>query len=389
MKRILSIFMLWAAVAVMPLWAQEPIQKAAVKEVEATVGQYKCAKQGSYMPSFASDRTDRPVKNVILMIGDGMGLATVATAMYANGGELTMTNLQTTGFVRTQSADSFTTDSAASGTAYATGQKTYNNAVGLGADRNVIENIPEKLEESGIVSGIVSTDNLDGATPSAFFAHQAHRNMSKEIWADMPMSKLTFFSAGSQEEFEKQPSSTVSAILDNFTVVHSADAKKAIKKSKRLGYLPPASETTYKVKGRGNYLPETTEMAIEYLSARSDKGFFLMVEGARIDKAAHSNDYGSMIEETLDFDKAVEAAVRFAEQDGNTLVIISADHETGAVSLRSGDMEKGKVKGVYVSRGHTPIMVPLFAFGPHSMDFSGMQENSDVSNKIVDLLLGK
>ncbi len=96
-----------------------------------------------------------------------------------------------------------------------------------------------------------------------------------------------------------------------------------------------------------------------------------------------------MIEETLDFDKAVEAAVRFAEQDGNTLVIISADHETGAVSLRSGDMEKGKVKGVYVSRGHTPIMVPLFAFGPHSMDFSGMQENSDVSNKIVDLLLGK
>ncbi len=388
MKKFLTSFLLF--LAALSLQAQEPIQKAVVKEAEAVIGQVRHQEaQGSYMPSFEIDRADVPVKNVILMIGDGMGLATVATAMYANRGELTMTNLQTLGLVRTQSADSFTTDSAASGTAYATGQKTNNSSLGVDVDDKPIANIPEKVAEAGIISGVVSTDDLNGATPGAFFAHQPDRGMTAEIWGDLPSSKLTFFSAGSKEMFEKQSEATQKAIKKQFTVVNTPDETKAIKKSKRLGYLPEARYTASVNKNRGDYLPATTQMAIDYLSERSKNGFFLMVEGARIDKSAHSNDYPAVVGETLDFDKAVEVAIRFAEKDGNTLVIISADHETGALSLRSGDISKGNMKGVFVSKGHTPIMVPLFAYGPQSLRFAGVQENSDVSNKIVDLLLNK
>ena len=143
--------------------------------------------QSSYVPSFDMDATDRPVKNVILMIGDGMGLAHICSGMYANQGQLTITNLKTCGFVRTQSANKFTTDSAASGTAYSTGKK-------LKTEHSEWMKITSYSQLTGevirlwLISGIVTTDNLDGATPAAFFAHQPERGMSKEIWADLPNS---------------------------------------------------------------------------------------------------------------------------------------------------------------------------------------------------------
>lgn len=193
--------------------------------------------QSSYVPSFDMDATDKPVKNVILMIGDGMGLAHICSGMYANQGQLTITNLKTCGFVRTQSANKFTTDSAASGTAYSTGKKTKNGALGMDENNQVIPNLPEKLSGYGYISGIVTTDNLDGATPAAFFAHQPERGMSKEIWADLPNSKLTFFSAGSYELFEKQAPNVQKEIKKEFTIIEEPN-DKAIKKSKNWDTYP-------------------------------------------------------------------------------------------------------------------------------------------------------
>lgn len=357
---------------------------------EAVTGKTESVKpQGSYTPSFDADGTDKAPKNVILLIGDGMGMSHVATAMYANGGELTITNLKACGWVRTQSATDFTTDSAASGTAYACGQKTHNSAIGVDVDDSPIANLPEKLDKKGIVSGVVTTDNLDGATPSAFFAHQPKRYMSAEIWADLPASKLTFFAAGSAEAFAEQLYETQDAIQKKFEIVN--DLAQVSPKAKRVGYLPPQSETASVNDNRGDFLPATTAYAIEFLNSKAakGKGFFLMVEGARIDKSSHNNDYPAVVGEMLDFDKAVEAAIRFAEKDGNTLVVISADHETGAMTLSNGAPAEGMMEGVFVSKGHTPTPVPLFAYGPRSQDFTGMQENSDVSNKIAALLLGK
>ena len=345
--------------------------------------------QGSYTPSFKSDGSAKAPLNVILMIGDGMGMAHLASAMYANGGELTITNLKTCGWVRTSSATHFTTDSAASGTAYATGKKTHNSALGVDVNDERIANLPEKLAEKGIVSGIVSTDNLDGATPAAFYAHQPKRYMSAEIWADMPSSKLSFFSAGSKEAFEGQSYETQDAIHKKFEIVN--DLSEVSPKAKRVGYLPPKAKTASVNDNRGDFLPATTQFAIDFLASRSNKGkgFFLMVEGARIDKSAHNNDFQAVVRETLDFDKAVEAAIRFAEADGNTLVIISADHETGALTLRNGKPAEGTLEGGFSSNNHTAIPVPLFAYGPRSQEFMGVQENSDVSLKIAALMLGK
>ena len=344
-------------------------------------------KHETFTPSFENDGAYTKPVNVILMIGDGMGLAHLSAGMYANGGELTITNLKTTGWSRTQSATDFTTDSAASGTAYATGVKTHNGAIGVDKDNNPVANLPEKLAEYGIVSGIVTTDSMDGATPSAFFAHQPDRNMSAAIWADFADAAVIFFAGGSWEKYQTLDSKTIKDIEKRYHVTNTLDDKKA-SKAKRLGYLPPESETASVSAGRGDFLPATTSYAIDFLqsNADKDKGFFLMVEGARIDKSSHGNDFPSTVKEVLDFDQAVEAAIRFAEKDGNTLVIISADHETGALSLRGGDPAKGNVRGSFSSGAHTGIPVPLFAYGPGSQHFMGVQENSDVSNKIAELL---
>lgn len=358
-------------------------QNTPYREIKANQGDVYAKMQECYTPSFDVDGSKGKVRNVILLIGDGMGMGAVNAAMYANGGELTMTNLRTFGYVRTQSADNFTTDSAASGTAFACGVKTNNGYVGVGTDGEDLENLPEKLAKLGYISGVVSSDELNGATPASFFAHEQARGNSTAIWADLPESVLSFASAGSQATFEKQSLKTREAIEEKFELVYSPEDED-IAESDRLLYLPETVSAE-----RGDYLPKTTEMAIEYLDARARKGFFLMVEGARIDKEEHANNLKGTVAETLDFDKAVEAAVRFAEEDGHTLVLITADHETGALSLTRGNPADGYAVGVFASKGHSPMMVPLFAYGPKSFFFTGTQENTEVSNKIYSILAGE
>lgn len=342
--------------------------------------------QGSYTPSFKKDGSKKAPKNIILMIGDGMGLCELCAGMYANGTELTMTNLRGCGFVRTQSATNFTTDSGASATAYACGQKTHNGAIGVDVNDKPLANIPEKIADKGIVSGVVSTDSASGCTPGAFFAHQPSRNMTDELWADIPSSKLSFIGAGSTEVFNERPEATRTAISEAFNVVY--DLKDVPADASRIAFFPAndlvrENDADY---NRGNFLPETTEYAINFLNKQSKKGFFLMVEGAWVDHGGHANNLEMAVREVLDFDKAVEAAIRFAEKDGNTLVIITADHETGGLSL-DGHAEAGYARGIYTTYWHSPVMVPLFVYGPSSKQFICVQENNEVSDKILNLLL--
>ena len=195
MRKSILLF-LTALLAASPLTAQ-----TGNREITASAAETYAEKQSAYTPSFRIDGTNARIRNVILLIGDGMGQGAVNLGMYANGGELTMTNLKTMGYVRTQSANNFTTDSAASGTAYATGVKTKNGYLGKDSSKVNIPNIPELLAPLGYACGVVSTDDLNGATPAAFFAHQASRNAKEEIWADLPASQLTFASAGTQSVF--------------------------------------------------------------------------------------------------------------------------------------------------------------------------------------------
>ena len=375
-----TILLTLALAVAMPLGAQT-IVNGSIKSVP---------RQGSYQPTFKSDGVNKKPLNIILMIGDGTGLAQIASGYFANNNQLTVMNLKHLGLVTTRSATDFTTDSAASGTAYACGIKTFNYAIGVDLAKNPAPNIPEIVAKKGIVSGVVSTDALDGATPASFFAHQPNRGMANEIWADLPGSELIFFAAGDKERFESRPDSTQKAVKEVFTVVDNLN-DPAYAKVARLGYLPTKVEAGYIVDGRTDFLPKSARYAMDFLKDHSNrkKGFFLMVEGARIDKACHANQFESMVKEMLDFDKAIAEAIKFADEDGNTLVIISADHETGGLAVAEGNPARGEASGNYVYTWHSAIPVPLFAYGPHAQDFMGVQGNEEVGQKIINLLTGK
>lgn len=338
----------------------------------------------AYTPSFKRDGSSRRIDNVILMIGDGMGLSHVNAAMFANGGVLTMTNLRVSGLVRTQSGSSFITDSGASATAYATGTSTHNNAIGVDMQNHPLKNMTEVASSHGYATGVLTTDLMSGATPSAFFAHQENRKNTRGLWNDLAGSHLNFFSGGSRETLDSIPVEISGRIRAAFEVVHT---RGAYPRSGKLGYLPPQAECgSIDNPARKDFLPATTRYAMDYLDAVSKKGFFLMVEGARIDKTSHKNDFPATVKEVLDFDQAVEAAIRFAEADGHTLVIITADHETGAMSVPAGNPAKQQVTGAFASVGHSPVTVPLFAYGPGSYWFSGVHTNAQIGRKLMEIL---
>ncbi len=135
--------------------------------------------------------------------------------------------------------------------------------------------------------------------------------------------------------------------------------------------------------GRGDMLPQCTVKAIETLN-KNTSGFFLMIEGSQIDWGAHKKNTDYLVEEMLDFDRTVGEVLKFAKVDGNTLVIVTADHETGGMTINKGDFEKGEVKAEYTSMNHTGVMVPVFAYGPGSEDFCGIYENTDIFQKMIN-----
>lgn len=337
--------------------------------------------QEVYVPTKANEKAR--VDNVILMIGDGMGMGHVSASMYVNGGQLTMNGMGVCGWVKTQSASDFTTDSAASATAYATGHKTNNYSVSVDPEGRTLETVVEKIAPRGYSCGVVTTDFIGGATPAAFYAHSSDRGDDVKVWKDLIASHLSFFAGGSQEAYKELSDSLRSALEGNFKIVYDMNSEPDAAK---VGYFPELNQITdMKAPERKDWLANATDFAISHLEKTSKKGFFLMVEGARIDKFSHKNDLNSVVLETLDFDKAVERAVRFAEKDGHTLVIVTSDHETGGLILRKAKGAKDKVNAVFSSTGHTPSLVPLFAYGPRAHSFSKVMGNNEVGQAVIDI----
>ena len=340
-----------------------------------------------YTPTFKSDGTNGKVKNVILLIGDGMGLSQAVAGYFANGSDLAIMKLKNMGYVRTYSASHFTTDSAASGTTYACGVKTTNGFVGMTPDERPAANIPEKLRDKGVAMGVISTDNISGATPSVFYAHVSKRGATVDILAQMTQSKLDLFAAGCRSLWEKYAPEQVDALKQaGFTVLTDYRLIGDNLSADRIGIIAEDADVQPVMSGRGDFLPATVRQAIRFLDGKSKKGFFLMAEGAQIDWGSHNNDVKYTVMEVIDFDKAVSEALKFADADGHTLVVITADHETGGMTVPNGDHATKTVKALYTVSGHTGMMVPIYAYGPHSQDFRGVQENIDVHKKIVELL---
>lgn len=327
-------------------------------------------------------KSKRP-KNVIFMIGDGMGVAQVFAGATANKGNLYLNNFKHVGFSRTQSANRYVTDSAAGGTALAIGHKTNNSTIGMDAEGNTVSSIIKLAKENNLATGIVVTTSILDATPAAFAAHQITREMIPEIAADFVNADLDIFIGGGIEHFNNREDGR--NLLDElkakgYQVVETLPEVVKINKGKLAGFIKES-----RVDNRGEQLKQTTAVALDILDEHK-KGFFLMVEASEIDGGGHDNDMKYTVEEMLDFDKAIGKVLEFAAKDGETLVVVTADHETGGLTLVGGDLKTGEVRGRFTTKGHTGIMVPVFAYGPGAEYFAGIDENTSFFDKFVKVL---
>lgn len=346
----------------------------------------------AFVFGFQSNRTVEwaPVKtpkNIILMIGDGMGLTQVTAGLYAQPEGLNLERFPATGLIKTHSAKNLITDSAAGATAFACGCKTYNGAIGMTAQKKPCYTILEEAEAFGLATGLVTSSSITHATPAAFVAHTRDRTYMEEIAAYFLKTDIDLFIGGGLRHFVDRESDrrNLRRELEEKGYVVSDFQKNPLNQQspdpvRPFVWFSAADQPESVLKGR-DYLPPAARMAPEFLARRSDRGFFLMIEGAQIDWACHSNEDTMAVQEMLDFDRAIGEVLRFAEQDGNTLVIVTADHETGGMALlRGADRKSLKIK--FTTDYHTPALVPVFAYGPGAEQFNGLYDNTDIYFKM-------
>lgn len=324
-------------------------------------------------------------KNIILLIGDGMGTSQVYAGIVASKGTLRMEEFSDIGFSKTYSANDFNTDSGAGGTAIATGHKTYNNAIGVNEDSLVCRSILEYAEDHGKLTGLIATSGITHATPASFIAHQPSRYLYEEIAADFLKTDIDLFIGGGRNHFDKRKDSidlTKTLQHMGYQMAFTLKELEAVHHTKLACLLYPGAPPRWS-DGRKEMLGLSMAKALEVLPG--DNGFFLMVEGSQIDWGGHDKDINYVTEELLDFDAAVGAALDFAKKDGNTLVIVTADHETGGLSLLDGDIQKGTIDAQFSTNHHTGVMVPVLAYGPGSGLFRGIYENTDLFYKMMEV----
>ncbi len=337
--------------------------------------------------------TDYP-QNIILLIGDGMGVTHISAGKIA-AGTLTLERFPVSGLVTTHSANRLVTDSAAATTALATGKKTNNRSVSVLPDATPIKTIFEYARDSGKSIGVVVTSSVTDATPAAFMAHAENRRKQADIAEQIANSGIdvligggwVYFVPASREGSRRKDDKNLLAVLESrMPVVLIADDISAHSDSKKLAALL-APNGLPKAADRDYSLAQLARIAIQILS-KNPNGFVLMIEGSQIDWAGHDNDAPNIISEMLDFDAAIGAALDFARQQGRTLIVVTADHEAGGFAVHDGSIQDRQVSATaFTTRGHTAAMVPIFAYGPSSTDFSGIMDNARVGQILIDRLL--
>lgn len=334
-------------------------------------------------------------KNVILLIGDGTGLSQISSAFYFKDTAPNYGRFKHIGLINTSSSRQDITDSAAGATAFASGVKSYNGAIGVADDSTEVATLVEIVSPLHIKSGVISTSSITHATPACFYAHALNRNFYEEIAADMAVSDIDFVAGGGITNFTKRKDGK-NLLTDLANKKFKIDTTAlgnfdAIKTESKVAYLLAAEHMPAKAKGRGDFLPEATDLGIQFLN-KDDSNFFLMVEGSQVDWGGHANDSDYLISELIDFDNAIGKALDFAKRDGNTLVIVTADHETGGFTLASTIKKNAEGKtysdykeitGTFSTGGHSATLIPVFAYGPGAEAFSGVYENNEIFHKIL------
>ena len=339
--------------------------------------------------------TSKVPKNVILLISDGTGLSQISSAFYFKDSTPNYTRFKNIGLIKTSSANEDITDSAAGATAFACGVKTYNEAIGVEVDSTNAKDIIEIVSSKKIKTGLIATSSITHATPACFYAHTLNRGSEEEIALQLTQSEVDFFAAGGLDYFNNRMDGQ--NLLNNFkekqfTIDTTALSDfSQIQSIEKAGFLLAKKEMPRMEDGRGNFLSKATELAMQFLS-KDNSGFFMMTEGSQIDWGGHENNDSYLISELIDFDDAVGKALDFAEKDGNTLVIVTSDHETGGFTLAakkkmredgSEYSDYSEIESTFSTGGHSATLIPVFAFGPGSEKFTGIYENNNIFEKIL------
>ena len=333
------------------------------------------------------EETPEPPKavNVIYMIGDGMALPQVYAAMLASREEMTFSQFPYIGVVDTHSASNDITDSAAGGTALASDHKTKNAMIGMNPDTIPVMTVFDALGELGQETGIVVTSYVTHATPAAFYAEVPHRKQYEEIAVQMAENPyLNLIIGGGMRYFNERTDSLNLVermenelgwkVYDTLADIDVTCKKYAVMADKN--HMPHAAE-------RGDFLPRAVKTALKTLDG-AENGFFLMVEGSQIDMACHAHDSVWMMDEMMDFDYAVKVALDYAKEKGNTLVVVTADHETGGLTLPDPQGHYTNVTFNYSTGSHTCLPVMVYAYGPGAEQFTGWMQNNELKAKIMN-----
>jgi alkaline phosphatase len=326
------------------------------------------------------------VKNVILMIGDGMSLMHVYSAWTANKGRLFIENCTHTGLSKTYCTDDLITDSAAGGTAISTGQKTKKGYVAVDSEGKNLKIITEIAKEFGLSTGVIATCRITDATPATFSVHNINRNQTEEIAKSYSECGVDFIAGGGSSYFHN-PEAKLN-LLPEFKKngYQTALSMSELLKINSGKVFAPVAEIDMNIpKVRKDQLWQVTQTGLNILS-QNEKGFFLMVESSMIDDYGHSNDLPLLMEEVFDFDQTIGKVLLWAQQNPGTLVIVTADHETGGLTLVNGNIENGEIECHFSSKNHSGVMVPVYAFGPKAELFTGIYENTDLFYKIAAAL---
>ena len=344
---------------------------------------------GAVLMGGCGGRQERAPKNVILIVGDGMGVAQVYASVVAErGNNSAFLRFPYTGFSRTYSLNKYRTDSSAGGTALTTGRKVDNYHVNWGPDSTRYQTIFDDAVAHGQSTGFVVTSDVLDATPASTYGHVPYRKMYDTLSLQLAQCDHTVMVGGGYKYFLSENRKDGLAPLDTFaargcTVVRSLDSLLAFDGQRVAGLLYDGDPLT--APDRGDVLRPAAMKAISMLN-RNPKGFAMMIEGSQIDWACHNNDSAYLRAELADFEVMLHAVLDWAEQDGNTLVVVTADHETGGLTLPDGDIEQGLNTPRFHWGSHTGCMVPVFAYGPGAERFSGIQENTDIPQKIRALM---
>ena len=328
---------------------------------------------GLFVPSTTSaaeNYFDENVKNVIFLIGDGMGFNHLNKTKNERSIELTMDEFDIYGASRTRSTSSSVTDSAAGGTALATGIRTTNGTIGVypmdpvGAF-SYPKNITELCSERGMLTGVITTDETSGATPSSFSAHSSDRGNKEDITNDQLRSTIDLIWGTANGVATKSTARSY-----GYTYVTTYDEMMALPEGSRsFAQFTNNLWTLEQSDANTPNLEQMTMKAIDILDD-TDEGFFLMVEGAHIDKHSHNNDDDKMTEALQEFDETIEYVLEYAKADGETLVVITADHETGAIVANNDGTYS------FTSGSHSAANVPVLIYGSRNIIQNGETLNN-------------